>query len=163
MKVYEVMSIDVATCRRRTNLAEAVALMWERDCGALPVLDDEGTQVIGLLTDRDIAVAVGTRGQLAAQLAAEEAMSQQPQHCRDTDELAQALGRMSERKIRRLPVLNASDQLCGMLSIDDVIAAVGKIGKRAAGPTTAELLRAVQALSYSHLTDEPRLATNSRA
>jgi CBS domain-containing protein len=55
------MTSDVRTCRPETNLAEAVRDMWEGDCGALPVVSDEG-RVIGMITDRDVCIAVATRG-----------------------------------------------------------------------------------------------------
>ena len=61
MRVRDLMTSDVKTCRPETNLAEAVKEMWEGDCGALPVVGDDG-RVAGIITDRDICIAVATRG-----------------------------------------------------------------------------------------------------
>ena len=71
MKVREMMTSDVKTCRPETNLAEAVKDMWEGDCGALPVVSDEG-RVIGMITDRDICIALATRGRSADRIAVRE-------------------------------------------------------------------------------------------
>ena len=56
MKVQDLMTSDVKTCRPETNLAEAVRDMWEGNCGAVPVVNDEG-RVAGIITDRDICIA----------------------------------------------------------------------------------------------------------
>ena len=61
MKVQEVMTGNARTCRPESNLAEAVREMWEGDCGALPVLGSDD-RVIGIITDRDICIAIATRG-----------------------------------------------------------------------------------------------------
>jgi len=59
VKVQDLITSNVKSCRPETSLAAAAVDMWENDCGALPVVDGEG-KVIGLITDRDIAIAVGT-------------------------------------------------------------------------------------------------------
>ena len=61
-------------------LAEAVRMMWEGDCGTLPVIADGG-KVIGMITDRDIAIAAGTRNRLASEIRVSEAMSQAVHSC----------------------------------------------------------------------------------
>ena len=71
MRVRELMTSEVKTCRAETNLAEAVRDMWEGDCGALPVVNDEG-RVIGMITDRDICIALATRGRSADRIAVRE-------------------------------------------------------------------------------------------
>ena len=71
MKVRDVMTSDVRTCRPETNLADAVRHMWDGDCGALPVVNDEG-RVTGMITDRDICIAVATRGRSADRIAVRE-------------------------------------------------------------------------------------------
>ena len=64
MKVRDLMTSDLRICRPETSLADAVRDMWEGDCRALPVVNDAG-QVTGMITDRDICIALGTRGMLS--------------------------------------------------------------------------------------------------
>lgn len=74
MKVKDVMITDAKACGPDTNLAAATELMWSGDCGILPVVD-EGGHVMGVITDRDICIAVGTRGWLASDIAVKDAIS----------------------------------------------------------------------------------------
>ena len=67
MKVKNLMTSRPRTCGRSTNLAEAAALMLDADCGILPVVDDQG-KLVGVVTDRDMYIALATRNKLASQL-----------------------------------------------------------------------------------------------
>jgi len=120
MKVKDVMTRDVQSCGADTNLAEAAKMMWDSDCGALPVLDREG-KVIGMITDRDICVAVATRHQLASDIAVSEVISWKVYACGPDDDLKAALKTMREEKVRRLPVVDGDGVLQGILSINDVV------------------------------------------
>ena len=62
MKVKKIMTADAGFCSAEENLSKAVEIMWQRDCGAVPVIDGE-MKVIGMITDRDISVAAGSRNQ----------------------------------------------------------------------------------------------------
>lgn len=105
MKVRELMTSAVKTCRPDTNLAEAVSAMWEGDCGALPVVNDEG-RITGMITERDICIALATRGRSAERVAVRE-VAQGPVHtCLADDETATALGTMKAHRVRRLPVID---------------------------------------------------------
>jgi CBS domain-containing protein len=73
MKAHEVMTKDVKCCTPETDLAAAAGFMWENDCG-LPVVSD-GETTIGMITDRDIAIAVGTRNMRANEIPVKEVMS----------------------------------------------------------------------------------------
>jgi CBS domain protein len=72
MKVRDLMTTDVKSCSSDTNLAAAASRRWEGDCGALPVVDDDG-KFIGMITDRNICMAVATRPQLASDILVGEA------------------------------------------------------------------------------------------
>ena len=74
------MTSEVRTCRPDMNLAEAVREMWDGDCGALPVVNDEG-RVTGMITDRDICVAVATRGRAADRIAVRDVASGHAHTC----------------------------------------------------------------------------------
>lgn len=120
MKVREMMTSDVKTCRPETNLAEAVTLMWERDCGVLPIVKADG-KVSGMITDRDICIAMATRGQTADRIAVSDVASGKPATCAPDDDAIVALQTMKSRRVRRLPVVDAEGRLKGILSLNDVV------------------------------------------
>jgi CBS-domain-containing membrane protein len=94
--------------------------MWEGDCGALPVVDDDG-KFIGMITDRDICMAVATRTRLASDILVGEVISGSIYVCHPTDEVQLALKTMGKEKVRRLPVVNDKGILQGILSTNDII------------------------------------------
>lgn len=119
MKVQDIMNNQVATCNPGMSVAEAAALMWENDCGALPVIQDE--KLTGIITDRDIAIALGTRNCAASDLRVGEVMSGDIFACAPDDDIRQALKLMSECKVRRLPIINDEGSLVGILSMGDIV------------------------------------------
>jgi CBS domain-containing protein len=124
MKVQEIMTRDVKTCRPETNLAEAVKLMWERDCGVLPVVRSDG-KVFGMITDRDICVALATRGQTADRIEVRDVTAGKACTCGLDDEAIVALQTMKSQRVRRLPVVDADGRLMGILSLNDVVTHTG--------------------------------------
>jgi len=120
MKVRDLMTTDVKSCSSDTNLAAAASRMWEGDCGALPVVDDHG-KFIGMITDRDICMAVATRPRLASDILVCEVISGSIYVCHPTDEVQLALKTMGKEKVRRLPVVNDKGILQGILSTNDII------------------------------------------
>ncbi len=131
MKVQDVMTEEVEACWPDTNLAAAAAMMWENDCGLLPVVADEG-KAIGVITDRDIAIALGTRNQIAADLPVGEVMSARLFTASPDDDIHAALKLMRLEKLHRLPVVDNDGVLKGILSLNDVaLQAMHADGKRA--------------------------------
>lgn len=124
MKVRAVMNKPVQTVGAESSLAEAGNRMAENDCGVLPVVDSK-SKVIGILTDRDICVAVTSKNKLASEIPASEAMSPRVFACGPDDEIQNALATMQYRLVRRLPVLDDRGALVGILSIDDIIIHAG--------------------------------------
>jgi CBS domain-containing protein len=120
MKVQDVMTTTVRSCPPTANLAEVVAIMWEADCGIVPVVN-ERAEVVGVVTDRDIAIALGTRGTPAAQVRASEAMSAPVVCCAPEDAVTGALAQMQKHRVHRLPVTGIGGVLLGMLSLNDVV------------------------------------------
>lgn len=120
MTVKDVMTPRVATCRLETNLAEATALMWDNECGVLPVVDECG-ELAGIVTDRDICVALGTRNIRSSELRVRDVIKNPPLVCKSSDDIHTALQIMRKGKIRRLPVVSDSAQLEGIVSMDDVV------------------------------------------
>jgi CBS domain-containing protein len=130
MKVRSVMTAEVEACGPADKLSDAAAIMWRRDCGIIPVLDDE-RRVLGVVTDRDICMAVAMRGRLASEISVGEVATAQPRSCNPADDVRDALDTMAREQLRRLPVVNADGTLAGILSLSDVLrrSARGK-GKR---------------------------------
>jgi CBS domain-containing protein len=126
-KVQDIMTGDVRACRPENNLAEVVALMWENDCGVLPVVDDKGI-VSGIITDRDICIAVATRGKLASDITVKEVAPGIVFTCAATDDVGKALQLMRHAKVHRLPVVNNDGRLFGILSLNDIALYAGENG-----------------------------------
>jgi len=124
MKVRNMMTSDVKTCRLETNLAEVVREMWEGDCGALPVVTDDG-RVAGMITDRDICIAIATKGRSADRIAVREVTQGHTYTCLPEDDASAALQTMKTHKIRRLPVVDGEGHVRGILSLNDVVTHAG--------------------------------------
>jgi CBS domain-containing protein len=120
MKVQDVMNENVKTCAPDTNLAAATAIMWQGDCGVLPVVADGG-KVVGVITDRDIAIALGTKARPAPEITAGEVMSGQVYACRPEDDIHTALKTIRRDKVHRLPVIDEEGNIRGILSMNDVV------------------------------------------
>lgn len=120
MKVNDIMTRDVVSCQSDADIGTAAQLMLRGGFGSLPVLDRRG-QMAGIVTDRDIALTVATRQRNATHIAVHEAMSAHVRVCSPQDEVGVALKQMEQARVRRLPVLDASGHLAGILSIDDVV------------------------------------------
>jgi CBS domain-containing protein len=120
MKVRDLMSTDVKFCRPETNLTEAVKLMEKRDCGVLPVVAVNGT-VSGVITDRDVCIAMTTRGLTGDRIAVREVTAGHCYTCSPDDDAVAALQTMKTHKVRRLPVVDPEGRLAGILSINDVL------------------------------------------
>jgi CBS domain-containing protein len=145
MKVQDIMTVSPETCRASDNLAEAVSRMWKVDCGVLPVVDDAG-RLAGIVTDRDICIALGTRDERASQVDIRTVMRTSVAACDPQEDVIAALARMGEYKVRRLPVVDGERRLVGMLSLSDAMRAAGS-GRQAVRPgAVLEALRTITAI-----------------
>lgn len=148
MKVRDLMSTKVATIHSDTNLAAAGALMWENDCGILPVVDDS-EKLIGVITDRDICIALCTRSARSSELTARDIAISRILSCAPDEDVRTALGTMREAKIHRLPVVNNAGTLEGIVSMDDIVACAEKgDGKTEVG--YEDVVKALQAIGTHH-------------
>lgn len=120
MKVKDVMTHDVKTCLPDTNLAEAAMIMWDNDCGVVPVVLRDG-KVIGMITDRDICMAVATKNRRTSDVAVSEVFTGNLYACKPDDDIHDALKIMRAEQVRRLPVINVYGALEGLLSLNDVV------------------------------------------
>jgi len=126
--VEDIMARTPWCCEPETNLASVTELMWVHDCGVLPVVADG--HVVGMITDRDVAIAVGTRDVAAREIRAMEAATAPVVYCRENDDIHAALHLLGEARVRRLPVVNANDELVGMIGINDLILAARPMNGR---------------------------------
>ncbi|HUQ33225.1 MAG TPA: CBS domain-containing protein [Pyrinomonadaceae bacterium] len=120
MKVQDIMTTDVETCGPDSDLAAAAVIMWRRDCGSVPVVE-EARRVVGMITDRDICMAVATRNKLASAIKVSEVISGRVYACAPEDSVRDALETMQSAQLRRLPVVDDEGTLHGILSINDVV------------------------------------------
>jgi CBS domain-containing protein len=134
MRVQDIMTSDPACCRPDSSIVEAAKLMAEKDCGALPVVDEAGAPV-GVVTDRDICcrgVAEGKSGETEVS----EVMSSDVLTVAPEDEISACCDRMEERQVRRAVVTDGNGKCCGMVAQAD-------IAREADSAETAELVRDV--------------------
>lgn len=120
MRVQDVMMRTPVYCSPETNLGSAVQLLWDRDCGFLPIVDAK-RKLIGVVTDRDLCVALGTRQQPPGRITVGEVATGKVYSCRERDDIHAALETMAKRRVRRLPVVNEEGLLQGILSMDNVV------------------------------------------
>jgi len=116
-KISEVMTSEVQVVQPDDTLQDAAAMMAEQDVGALPVCD--GSRLQGMITDRDIAVRAVANGR-AADTLVREVMSEDVIWCSEDDDTQDVLGRMGDRQIRRIPVVDANRNLVGIVSLGDL-------------------------------------------
>lgn len=121
MTVEQLMSRDVKACRTDETLDRAAQLMWDNDCGCIPVVSTDGDgRVVGMITDRDIAMAAYMQGKPITAITVGSAMAREAICCHTSDGISQAEALMRDHKIRRLPVLDKAERLAGILSINDI-------------------------------------------
>ncbi len=144
MKVQDVMTMDVEACGAEADLAAAAMMMWNRDCGAVPVVDGE-RNVVGMITDRDICMSLVLSRRLASEIRVGEVMSGDVRSCAPVDDIRDALRIMQEEKLRRLPVVEGDGTLCGILSISDIVrhAEKGKSRKHVSHKEAMATLKAI--------------------
>src|SRR5947209_462201 len=120
MKVHEIMTTDVRTCGPQSTLADAALIMWDNDCGVVPVVNT-AQQVVGMITDRDICMAVATQNRLASEITVGEVSSGHVQTCRPDVDVRDALDVLRREQLRRLPVTDEEGRLVGILSLADIV------------------------------------------
>ena len=146
MKVQSIMTTVVFACRADDSLEEAARLLWEHDCGSLPVLDASG-MVSSVITDRDICMGAYTSGRPLSELKVSSAMSGRLITCRPGEDIEEAVRKMCEHALRRLPVVDAGGALQGILSLNDVVRASDGDSSDRNG---AQALRVLDAVSQPH-------------
>jgi CBS domain-containing protein len=117
MKVSEVMTRDVKTVSPDQSAREAASFMLSEDAGSIPV--SESDRVIGMITDRDIAVRGVAKG-YGPDTPVRELMSNDILCARDDDDIEEVVAKMSRAQVRRVPIIDSNERLCGIVSLGDL-------------------------------------------
>lgn len=153
IKVQDIMVHGVRFCHPETNLAAVAKIFWEQGCGALPVV--ENGRVIGMITDRDIAIALGTRNLKASDTVVRDVALPKVFFCLAQDDIHSALSTMRAQQVRRLPVVDHNGALVGIVSLDDIVLLAGE--KLPAALTYVDVVDTMKAI-YEHAPAERELA-----
>lgn len=156
MKVRDLMKSHPSVTFGGQSLHKVGGIMAQVDCGVLPVLG-QGDVVVGIITDRDVCLAMARRDVRPSEIAVQEAMSTDVHTCRPDDDLDAALATMRRRRVRRLPVVDDERHLKGLLSLDDVTLQAHESGED--GPLYAEIARTLQAINRHDLPTPVAAAT----
>lgn len=151
MKVRDIMKQPAISCDADTNVGSAVQLMWEHNCGLLPVVGAD-QKLIGVVTDRDICIAMGTRNRLPGDLTIGEIATKEVFTCEPDEEIQEALDTIASNHVRRLPVVNRQGVVQGILSMDDIVLH-GDLKKWEGGCelTSEEIIRSLKRLYGAQL------------
>jgi predicted transcriptional regulator len=143
VRVKDLMSQPVYACQIDQPLQAAAQLMWEHDCGIVPVVDGDG-RLAGVITDRDICMAALFQHHRLSEIAVSKVMATDVATCRQGDQLIDAEHLMSLRQVHRLPVVDEDGAPIGMLSLSDVARRVRQAsGKNNGAADLAETIAAI--------------------
>ena len=141
MSVQSIMTRDPACCTPSTPLQDVAKMMIDNDCGQIPVVAEGSKRPIGVVTDRDIVVRLVAQGSNPLEARASDAMSTPCVTVTCDTSLRECCDVMETSQIRRVPVVDANGELCGIVSLAD-IALSGQDGK------TAEVVKEVSATTH---------------
>ena len=130
MKVKKMMTAEAESCRAEESLTKAAEIMKRRDCGVVPIVDDEN-RVVGMITDRDIAIAVCSLNRKPSQIKIGEIAGGSIITCSTDEETEDALKKMRRKRVKRLPVISQNKEFAGILSITDILLKDKKSKKKA--------------------------------
>jgi CBS-domain-containing membrane protein len=127
MRIEQLMHKDVGSVRPDQSLDDAAQVMWERDCGCVPVVSEDGTgRVVAMVTDRDVCMAAWTQGKGLREIPVRAAMSKGVTACSPTDSVEDAEAMLRKAQVRRLPVVDDAGQLVGIVSLSDLAIAADR-------------------------------------
>ena len=144
MLIKSIMTSDVKTCTPDASVGAAARIMARHHCGVVPVVDADGT-LRGVVTDRDVCLAIGTRIRHPDELPVGEVMTTKVYTCSPDDDARKALTVMKDHAVRRLPVVTANGRVAGIVSLDDL--ALRADSHPGAAVSDEDLIDAVKAMS----------------
>jgi CBS domain-containing protein len=136
MKVSECMTPAVTTIAAGQTIRDAARLMAEKDVGAIPVAEND--RLIGMITDRDIAVRAVCEGK-APDTPVREVMTPELMYCYDDEDVNHVARNMGDIQVRRLPVMSRDKRLVGIIALGDI--ACGATSKRLVGEALSGISR----------------------
>ena len=148
MRVKDLMSQPVHTCKLDQSVLTAAQIMWERDCGIVPVVDDN-YRLVGVITDRDICMAALFTNRPLSEINVAAVMASDVSTCGPEDPIIDAEHMMSSRQVHRLPVVNESGAPTGLLSLADVARKLRSNGAKSS-PAAADLAETMAAICEPH-------------
>jgi CBS domain-containing protein len=120
-KCHEVMTKDPVCCQPGDPVTRAAEMMRSHDVGSLPVVETiDSRRVIGIVTDRDVVTKVVASNRNVSSATVNDAMTKNPAVCREDDDLERAMSLMADHQVRRMPVVDASGRLSGIIAQADV-------------------------------------------
>jgi CBS domain-containing protein len=119
MRIQDVMISNVKFCNPDMNLATVTEILWKAGCGTLPVV--ENGRVVGMITDRDIAIALGTRNARASETIVRDVSLPKLFSTTAEEDVQVGLRTMGAQKVRRLPVVDSTGALEGIVCLDDIV------------------------------------------
>jgi len=132
-KCNEVMTKNPVCCVPNDTVSKVAQLMKSKDFGSVPIVENEQTKkLVGIVTDRDLAVKIVAEGRDPKSTKAEEVMTRKVVTCRAEDDLQKALDAMSEHRLRRIPVVDNNNGIVGIIAQADVATRVDQPEKTAA-------------------------------
>ena len=146
MKVRDIMTRRVDCCTPETDLGTVACLMWRRDCGAVPVIEPRTKQVVGMVTDRDICIGLGTSGKRPDERRVKEIIGERAYTVGADTDVREAMLTMQRHQVRRLPVTNRQGELEGMLSLNDLILHAENGGPTESHVAIPDLMRTVRTI-----------------
>ncbi len=137
-KCEEVMTRGPVCCLPTTMVEEAAQLMKRENIGPIPVIQDEQTRkLVGIVTDRDLALKIVAEGRDAKSTKVEAVMTRKVVTCRAEDDVQKALDAMAEHQLRRIPVVDKDGRILGIIAQADVATRVNQPDK------TAEVVKGI--------------------
>jgi CBS domain-containing protein len=137
-KCKDVMTREPICCEPGDSVTRVAAVMKEEDVGSVPVVDSQHSrQLMGIVTDRDLVVKVLAGGRTAEQATVRDAMTANPSCCKEDDDVERAVEAMKDRQVRRMPIVDSSGRLTGIIAQADVATRVNKDAK------TGDLVEAI--------------------
>ena len=149
MKVEEIMSVQLKTCRAEDSLRAVGQSMWDHDIGLLPVISEQG-KLRAVITDRDIAIAASMSGRTLSEMTVAEAMSSRVVCVLPTDDLGQTAERMGAEQLHRIPVVDGGGFLRGIVTVNDLaqhLAQHLRNGSAGSGLTAEQVATTVAAIA----------------
>jgi CBS domain-containing protein len=147
MQVEDIMTRVVFTCDAHADLESVARVMWDHDCGYVPIVD-ENEQLAGIVTDRDVAMAAYLHARCLADISVAEIMSRPVHSCGPTASVELAHQIMRSAEIRRLPVVDQNDKLIGLVTWSDLFAAAQReTSASVAAALTKQVIETLEATS----------------